>query len=157
MPFGRQVQSLSQNGGSLTAEIEGHFISLLVEILKRFRIVEVIRKQLRYIQPYDAFEHIDYHKTGELGIPELRKLLFENDFNVTDKQLYYLLHGLRRRCYRDINLEVFCENLDPVEFGYYSAYQNQLEEERAMDFANRSREEEEVMKRSRLQAQRVEH
>ena len=76
---------------------------------------------------------------------------------MTDKQLYYLLHGLRRRCYRDVNLEVFCENLDPTEFGFYIAYQHQLEEERAMDFANRSREEEEVMKRSRVQAQRIEH
>jgi Ca2+-binding EF-hand superfamily protein len=108
VPFGRQVQSLNQSGGSLTAEIEGHFISLLIEILKRFRIVEVIRKQLKYIQPYDAFEQIDYHKKGIIGIPELRKLFFDNDFNVNDKQLYYLLHGLRRRCYRDVNLEVFC-------------------------------------------------
>ena len=126
-------------------------------MLKRFRIVEVIRKQLKYIQPYDAFEHIDNHKTGFIGIPELRKLFFDNDFNVNDQQLYYLLHGLRRRCYRDINLEVFCENLDPIEFGFYIAYQAKLDEKREKEFANRSREEEEVMRRSRVQAQRIEH
>ena len=126
-------------------------------MLKRFRIVEVIRKQLKYIQPYDAFEHIDNYKTGFIGIPELRKLFFDNDFNVNDQQLYYLLHGLRRRCYRDINLEVFCENLDPIEFGFYIAYQAKLDEEREKEFANRSREEEEVMRRSRVQAQRIEH
>ena len=107
-PFGRQVNALSLSGGSLTAEIEGHFISLLVEILKRFRIVEVIRRQLKYIQPYDAFEHIDHHKVGHISISSLRRLFFENDFNVNDSQLYFLLHGLRRRCYRDVNLEVFC-------------------------------------------------
>ena len=108
VPFGRQVESLSLTSGALTAEIEGHFISLLMELLKRFRILEVVRKQIRYIQPYDAFEQLDYHKKGIIGISEFRKFFYENDFNVTDKQLYYLLHGMRRRCYRDINLEVFC-------------------------------------------------
>jgi len=78
-----------------------------VEILKRFRIIEVARKQLKYIQPYEAFGHIDYQLTGRIGIPSLRKFFFENDFNVSDSQLYYLLHGLRRRCYREVNLEVF--------------------------------------------------
>jgi hypothetical protein len=72
----------------------------------------------------------------------LRRFLQENDFNVTDRQLYYLLHGLRRRCYRDINLEVFCENLDPLEFGEYSAYYSQLEQEREQDYLRRSRHEE---------------
>lgn len=44
MPFGRRPESLILTGGALTAEIEGHFISLLIEILKRFRILEVVRK-----------------------------------------------------------------------------------------------------------------
>lgn len=66
------------------------------------------RKQIKSIQPYDAFQEIDYLRTGYIGIGELRRLFYDNDFNVTDKQLYYLLHGLRRRCYRDVNLEVFC-------------------------------------------------
>jgi hypothetical protein len=117
--------------------------------------VEVVRKQIKYIQPYDAFQQIDHHKTGFIGIPELRKFFFENDFNVTDQQLYYLLHGLRRRCYRDINLEVFCESLDPLEFGFYLAYQNRIDEEREIDYLNQSRQEEEVIKRSRVQAQRI--
>ena len=51
---------------------------------------------------------MDYLKTGYIGVGELRRFFYDNDFNVTDKQLYYLLHGLRRRCYRDVNLEVFC-------------------------------------------------
>jgi Ca2+-binding EF-hand superfamily protein len=113
-PFGKSGPGGVTSGGTITSEIEGHFISLIVEILKRFRILEVGRKQLKFIQPYDAFSHIDYLKTGHLGIGQLRKLFYDNDFNVTDRQLYYLLHGLRRRCYRDINMEVFCENLDPT-------------------------------------------
>lgn len=125
--------------------------------MKRFRILEVGRKQLKLIQPYDAFSHIDYLKTGHLGIGQLRKLFYDNDFNVTDRQLYYLLHGLRRRSYRDVNLEVFCENLDPTEFGFYLAYQSKLDEMAEKDYLNRSRNEEETMKRSRVQAQRIEH
>ena len=66
------------------------------------------RKQLAAIQPYDAFLHIDSFKTGSIGVKELKKLFSENDFNVTDSQIYYLLHGLRRRAYKNINLEVFC-------------------------------------------------
>lgn len=116
-PFGESHKGGNAKNGSLTAEIQGHFISLIVEILNRFRIIEVARKQVKYIQPYDAFEEIDYLKTGYIGIGELRRLFYENDFNVNDTELYYLLHGLRRRCYRDINLQVFCENLDPLEFG----------------------------------------
>lgn len=90
--------------GTVTAEAEGHLISLFIEILKRCRVLEVARKQIRYVQPYDAFSHIDHLRTGCIGIGELRKLFYDNDFNVTDRQLYYLLHGLRRRCYRDVNL-----------------------------------------------------
>lgn len=83
-------------------------MSLIVEILKRLRILEVVRKQIRAIPPYEAFAEIDHHRSGLLGVGSLRRLLQANDFNVTDQQLYYLLHGLRRRCYRDVNLEVFC-------------------------------------------------
>lgn len=115
------------------------------------------RKQVKSIQPYEAFEEMDYLRSGCIGVGELRRLFYENDFNVTDKQLYYLLHGLRRRCYRDVNLEVFCENLDPLEFGEYTAYQHQLDREREEDLLKRSRHEEETMKRSRVQAQRIEH
>lgn len=141
----------------VSSEIEGHFISLLVEVLKRLRILEVARKQVRAIAPYDAFAEIDQLRSGALGVGALRRFLQANDFNVTDKQLYYLLHGLRRRCYRDVNLEVFCENLDPLEFGHYAAYNAQLEDEREQDFLRRSRHEEETMRRSRVEAQRVEH
>lgn len=87
------------------------------------------RKQIRAIPPYDAFAEIDNFRSGLLSIGALRHFLQANDFNVTDKQLYYLLHGLRRRCYRDVNLEVFCENLDPLEFGEYAAYRSQLDQE----------------------------
>ncbi len=87
------------------------------------------RKQIRSIPAYDAFAEIDTFRSGLLSVGSLRRFLQANDFNVTDKQLYYLLHGLRRRCYRDVNLEVFCENLDPLEFGEYAAYRAQLEQE----------------------------
>ena len=63
-----------------------------------------------------------------ITINDLRDFMYSNDFNVTPRQLYYLLHGLRRRCYRVVNLEVFCENLDPLEFGYYMAYDQQIEQ-----------------------------
>jgi Ca2+-binding EF-hand superfamily protein len=64
----------------------------------------VARKQIQSILPYEAFEEIDHLKTGYIGVGALRRFFFENDFNVTEQQLYYLLHGLRKRCYRDINL-----------------------------------------------------
>jgi hypothetical protein len=155
--FGRRTEPANGKGSAVTAEIEGHFISLLAEVLKRLRILEVARKELRSVAPYDAFLEIDYLRTGQLGVGELRRLLAANDFNVSDQQLYYLLHGLRRRCYRDVNLEVFCESLDPLEFGEYAAYAAELEKEREEDFLRRSRTEEEGMRRSRVELQRVEH
>lgn len=110
---------------------------------------------MKYIQPYDAFQYIDYQKSGSIGIVSLRKLLLDNDFNVTDKQLYYLLHGLRRRCYRGVNLECFCENLNPMEFGEYAAYQFYIDQEKEKELITQNRREEEAMRRSRLQSQRI--
>ena len=66
------------------------------------------------IPPYDAFAYLDPMKTGIIGLNELKKFLVYNDFRVTNAQLRFLLHGLRRRAYIEINLEVFCENITPL-------------------------------------------
>lgn len=52
----------------MTAEAEGHLISLFLEVIKRSRVLDVARKQVRYIQPYDAFAHIDNLRTGSIGV-----------------------------------------------------------------------------------------
>ena len=60
----------------MTAEAEGHLISLFLEVIKRSRVLDVARKQVRYIQPYDAFAHIDSLRTGSIGVCELRRFFF---------------------------------------------------------------------------------
>ena len=60
--------NIDLSGGSLSAEIEGLFISLLIEITKRFRILDVSRKEVMLIPPYDAFAYLDPMKTGIIGL-----------------------------------------------------------------------------------------
>ena len=81
-----------------------------------------------FIAPYNAFDQIDYARSGLVGLGELERFFRVNDFNISEFQLQLLLHGLRRRCYLEVNLEVFCENLDPLEFGRYETYQRNLDE-----------------------------
>ena len=80
-----------------------------------------------FIAPYNAFEQIDYARTGLVGLGELERFFRVNDFDISETQLHLLLHGLRRRCYVEVNLEVFCENLNPLEFGQYESYQKQID------------------------------
>jgi hypothetical protein len=47
--------------------------------------------------------------------------------------------------------------LSPLEFGEYIAYREELEKEREQHFLRRSRHEEEAIKRSRVEAQRIDH
>lgn len=66
--------------------------------------MEVSRKEIDFIAPYNAFEEIDYMKTGLIGLGELRRFFDVNDFTINDFQLRLLLHALRRRCYLEVNL-----------------------------------------------------
>ena len=97
-PFGRPLPA-SSSSGTVSAEIEGHFIALLMEYTKRFRIVEVGRKQVAFIAPYNAFAEIDHLRSGLIGLGELERFFFVNDFDISEDQTYLLLHSLRRRCY----------------------------------------------------------
>ena len=48
---------------------------------------------------------------------------------IKEKGLSLLLHGLRRRTYRNVTLEAFCENIDPMGMGYYTEYQRAIDED----------------------------
>ena len=39
-----------------------------MEYTKRFRIIEVARKQVAFIAPYNAFAEIDYLRSGLIGL-----------------------------------------------------------------------------------------
>lgn len=70
-----------------------------MEYTKRFRIVEVARKQVAFIAPYNAFAEVDYLRSGLIGLGEIERFFSVNDFELEQRQVYLLLHALRRRFY----------------------------------------------------------
>ena len=58
-------------------------MSLFTEYIKRFRIIEVSRKEVDFIAPYHAFEQIDYARSGVVGLGELERFFRVNDFEIS--------------------------------------------------------------------------
>ncbi len=77
-------------------------------MLKRFRIIEESRKEIVFIKPWEAFSHLDCWKKGIIGLGDLQKFYQDNDFEIGSSSIQFLLHALRRRYHRDVNLELFC-------------------------------------------------
>jgi Ca2+-binding EF-hand superfamily protein len=97
-PIDDQVREPGGDEG-VSAEAEGHFLSLIIEYLQRFRVLEVARREIASIAPYRAFAELDTFKTGLIGLDDLRRFLDNNEYELTERQLILLFHGLRRRCY----------------------------------------------------------
>lgn len=76
--------------------------------------------------------------------------------SLKDEQLALIMHSLKRRHYRYVTLEVFCENLWPLEFGYYKNFEERLKEQGDEQYLKRSRMEDEEAERKRLDKQRLE-
>ncbi len=70
-----------------------------------------------------------------------------------DSLLQLLMHNLKRRCYRFVTLEVFCQNLWPLEFGYYDAYVEQERNHGEEVYLKRSRMEDELIEQTRINRQ----
>ena len=91
-------------------------------------LLNVCRQTLREIIPYEAFDYIARYRKGYITKGELRTFYASNESTIKDKYVELLIQGMRRRVYRKITLEAFCENLNPLEMGYYENYQNSLDE-----------------------------
>ncbi len=76
--------------------------------------------------PYQAFDAVAVHRRGYIALEELQLFMERNQVPVSPKELKFLMWALRRRHYSFVTLEVFCENLWPVEFSYYDAFEAEL-------------------------------
>lgn len=78
------------------------------------------------------------------------------DTPLKDDLLKMVLHSLKRRHYRYVTLEVFCENLWPLEFGYYKNFEECLKQQGEEQYLRRSRREDETAEQKRIDQQRIE-
>jgi hypothetical protein len=88
-------------------------------ILENNRILHVARQPLQLIPLYSMFDCIDVNCIGQLSLDELEKFMTDNYKHFRKSDIQLLMQGIKNGVYRNINLEVFGECINPFEFGYY--------------------------------------
>ncbi len=63
---------------------------------------------------------------GILGLGDLKQFYQDNDFEIGEESLHFLLHALRNRFDRNVTLEIFCEVLNPLEMGEYGGFAEEM-------------------------------
>lgn len=122
----RLVETSLGKPSGVSIGAEKVFFELVREYLQRWRIHEICREELSRMIPYQAFDTIAAQRRGYIGFEELQLFMERNEVPASKKELKFMMWALKRRHYVFVTLEVFCENLWPVEFSYYSAFEAEL-------------------------------
>ena len=88
----------------MTTDVEALFVSLTKEYIDRERILDICRKELEGIAPYNVFDEVAIDQKGFLGLGELTDFMKRCDMPLKDDLLALVMHSLKRRHYRFITL-----------------------------------------------------
>ena len=79
------------------------------------------------------FADIDRDRVGVLGAKNLQAWALTNGGQLNQNHSLILYYALLRRHYTSLNLEVFCENVAPMEWGGYREYQHSLADQQRQE------------------------